>query len=237
MKISFYSLILILIFSNSAYSQLVVVDPAVDGDVKSVNSSVIKVNENASKILKNNKDILKTVKKINKHCKGDRKKDAKSAINLAINPAINFSATADLGELVKQKPEVEKKANDFISKLEGEDRQSDAKKLSEKTPAEVSYDELKKTVRRVAALVKGAQESALARRTAVIDATQTVGETSDIKGAIDANTQAQMQEMLTINEMIGVLNGVLASQQAENQRKLSNLSSMSKALSYGRRRP
>lgn len=219
------SIVLLLSFIVPSYA-LVVYDPAAVNGIQNVN-------KNAEAILKNNKEILKTVKKIQKNCEGKRKKDAASKLNLAINPAINFSATADLGELIKQDPKVEEKANEFISKLEGKDRQSDA--ASKKTPADVSYDELKKTVHRVAALVKGAQASASARRADVLAATQTVGETSDIKGAIDANTQAQMQEMLTINEMIGVLNGVLASQQAENQRKLSNLSSMSKALSYGRR--
>ncbi len=54
----------------------------------------------------------------------------------------------------------------------------------------------------------------------------------DIKGSIDQNTQLQVQTGLTLNEMIGVLNGGVQSLQAENQRKLTDMSNTRKALQY-----
>lgn len=51
--------------------------------------------------------------------------------------------------------------------------------------------------------------------------------------SIDQNTQLQVQTGLTINEMIGVMNGAVGSLQAQNQRRLVDISNTKKALTYG----
>jgi hypothetical protein len=42
-----------------------------------------------------------------------------------------------------------------------------------------------------------------------------------------------VQAGLTINELIGVMNGAVSSLQADNQRRLTDISNSKKALSYG----
>ncbi|TIR62726.1 MAG: conjugal transfer protein, partial [Mesorhizobium sp.] len=61
---------------------------------------------------------------------------------------------------------------------------------------------------------------------------QSIGQAQDIKGSIDQNTQLQVQAGLTINELIGVMNGAVSSLQADNQRRLTDISNSKKALSY-----
>ena len=84
----------------------------------------------------------------------------------------------------------------------------------------------------VSALINGSQQAVETRRSALESAGQSIGKAEDIKGSIDQNTQLQVQTGLTLNEMIGVLNGGVQSLHAENQRKLTDMSNTRKALRY-----
>lgn len=89
-----------------------------------------------------------------------------------------------------------------------------------------------KTVMGVSALINGSQQGVETRRSALETAGGEIGKAEDIKGSIDQNTQLQVQTGLTLNEMIGVLNGGVQSLHAENQRKLTDMSNTRKALQY-----
>ncbi|RWD39658.1 MAG: conjugal transfer protein, partial [Mesorhizobium sp.] len=82
------------------------------------------------------------------------------------------------------------------------------------------------------ALVNGSQKAVTTRRSAFEQAGQNIGQAQDIKGSIDQNTQLQVQAGLTINELVGVMNGAVSSLQADNQRRLTDISNSKKALSY-----
>ncbi|RVD31663.1 conjugal transfer protein, partial [Mesorhizobium sp. M4A.F.Ca.ET.020.02.1.1] len=88
------------------------------------------------------------------------------------------------------------------------------------------------TVLGVSALINGSQQAVESRRAALESAGQGIGTSKDIKGSIDQNTQLQVQTGLTLNEMIGTMNGAVQSLQADNQRKLTDISNTRKALSY-----
>jgi hypothetical protein len=96
-----------------------------------------------------------------------------------------------------------------------------------------SYQQLVNTVLGVSALINGSQRATETRRSAFEQAGQKIGTAEDIKGSIDQNTQLQVQSGLTLNEMIGVLNGAVTSLQAENQRRLTDISNTKKTLTYG----
>lgn len=96
-----------------------------------------------------------------------------------------------------------------------------------------SYQQLMNTVLGVSALITGAQQAVTSRTSALQNASQQIGTSNDIKGSIDQNSQLQVQTGLTINELIGVMNGAVQSLQAENQRKLVDISNTKKALTYG----
>jgi len=96
-----------------------------------------------------------------------------------------------------------------------------------------SYEQLVNTVLGVSALINGSQKATETRRSAFEAAGQQIGKAEDIKGSIDQNTQLQVQSGLTLNEMIGVMNGAVTSLQAENQRRLTDISNSKKTLTYG----
>jgi hypothetical protein len=96
-----------------------------------------------------------------------------------------------------------------------------------------SYEQLVNTVLGVQALTNGSQKAAQTRRSAFEEAGARIGTAEDIKGSIDQNSQLQVQSGLTLNEMIGVMNGAVSSLQAENQRRLTDISNTRKTLTYG----
>src|SRR5690606_24472680 len=127
--------------------------------------------------------------------------------------------------------EVARAATRFINGLQL------VRSLSGKTnstlPGDRSYEELLKSVASVSALIHGAQSATAMRRSAFETAGQAVGGAADIKGSIDQNTQLQVQSVPTLNEMIGVMNGAVTALQAQNQRRLTDISNSRKALVYG----
>lgn len=194
--------------------------------------------EKTGKILDTNKEILTTVEETLKAVTGERGSDAGSLKDLAIGNGFSVSAVpsfdqflqngvADFGAL---DPQVVEAATRFINGLQL------VKSLSGKADSSLasdqSYEELMKTVMRVSALITGSQQAVETRRAALERAGGEIGQAEDIKGSIDQNTQLQVQTGLTLNEMIGVLNAGVQSLQAENQRKLTNMSNTRKALRY-----
>lgn len=194
--------------------------------------------DKTAKILDTNKDILTTVEKTLQAVTGDRGSDAGSLKDLAIGNGFSVSSVPSFDSLLKSSipdfgslgPEVAKAATVFINGLQL------VKSLSGKDnsalASDKSYEELVKTVLGVSALITGSQQAVETRRTALETAGQGIGRAQDIKGSIDQNTQLQVQTGLTLNEMIGVMNGAVQSLHADNQRKLTDISNTRKALSY-----
>lgn len=194
--------------------------------------------DKTAKILDTNKDILTTVDKTLQAVTGERGSDAGSLKGLAIGNGFSVSSVPSFDSLLQSGlpdfgsmgPEIAKAATVFINGLQlvkslsGRDNGSLA--------SDKSYEELVKTVLGVSALITGSQQAVETRRAALETAGQGIGQSQDIKGSIDQNTQLQVQTGLTLNEMIGVMNGAVQSLHADNQRKLTDISNTRKALSY-----
>ncbi|TJW81300.1 MAG: conjugal transfer protein [Mesorhizobium sp.] len=194
--------------------------------------------EKTSKILDTNKDILTTVEKTLQAVTGDRGSDAGSLKDLAIGNGFSVTSVPSFDSLLQSGmpnfgsmgPEIAKAATLFVNGLQL------VKSLSGKDDSSLasdkSYEELVKTVLGVSALINGSQQAVESRRAALESAGQGIGTSKDIKGSIDQNTQLQVQTGLTLNEMIGTMNGAVQSLQADNQRKLTDISNTRKALTY-----
>ncbi|TGS85169.1 conjugal transfer protein [Mesorhizobium sp. M3A.F.Ca.ET.174.01.1.1] len=194
--------------------------------------------EKTSKILDTNKDILTTVEKTLQAVTGDRGSDAGSLKDLAVGNGFSVTSVPSFDSLLQSGmpnfgsmgPEIAKAATLFVNGLQL------VKSLSGKDDSSLasdkSYEELVKTVLGVSALINGSQQAVETRRTALEGAGQGIGTSKDIKGSIDQNTQLQVQTGLTLNEMIGTMNGAVQSLQADNQRKLTDISNTRKALTY-----
>lgn len=190
------------------------------------------------KILGTNKEVLKTVQETLQAVTGDRGSDANQMQNLAIGNGFSVSQMPSFDSLMSggvpnfgsMGGDVGKVATTFINGLQL------VKNLSGQTGSsfsgDKSYEEMVNTVLGVAALVTGSQKAVQTRRTSFERAGANIGQAKDIKGSIDQNTQLQVQAGLTVNELIGVMNGAVSSLQADNQRRLTDISNSKKALTY-----
>jgi flagellar biosynthesis chaperone FliJ len=195
--------------------------------------------ETTTRILDTNSNILKTVEDTLKAVTGDRGSTSQPLQNLAIGQGFSVASMPSLDSLIKggvpefgnMGGDVAKVATTFINGLQL------VKSLSGKQDSDFSgdksYEQLVNTVLGVSALINGSQKATETRRSAFEAAGQKIGTAEDIKGSIDQNTQLQVQSGLTLNEMIGVMNGAVSSLQADNQRRLTDISNSKKALAYG----
>ncbi|QYA17505.1 type IV secretion system protein [Rhizobium sp. AB2/73] len=232
MKATFRTGIALLVLPATALADVPVIDRT--------NYEVAKKTaDTTNQILDTNKDILTTVQDTLKAVTGDRGSMAGPLKNLAIGNGFSVSAIPSFDSILKDGVpnfgsmggEITKAATAFINGLQL------VKSLSGQTNSsfsgDKSYEQLVNTVLGVSALINGSQQAIETRRSAFEQAGSQIGTAEDIKGSIDQNTQLQVQSGLTLNEMIGVMNGAVTSLQAENQRRLTDISNSKKALAYG----
>jgi hypothetical protein len=195
--------------------------------------------DTTDRILDTNKNILTTVEDTLKAVTGDRSNNAQLLKNLAIGQGFSVSSLPSLDGMLKNgvpnfgnlSGDVSKLATTFINSLQLV--KSLSGEANSSFSGDKSYQQLVKTVLGVSALIGGAQQATVTRRSAFEAAGQQIGKAEDIKGSIDQNTQLQVQSGLTLNELIGVMNGAVTSLQAENQRRLTDISNSKKLLTYG----
>lgn len=198
-----------------------------------------KTAETTDKILDTNKNILTTVQDTLKAVTGDRASTAGPLKDLAIGNGFSVSTIPSFDSILKEgvpnfgsmSGDIAKAATLFINGLQL------VKSLSGRDNStfsgDKSYEQLVNSVLSVSALINGSQRAIESRRSAFEQAGSQIGRAQDIKGSIDQNTQLQVQSGLTLNEMIGVMNGAVSSLQAENQRRLTDISNTKKTLTYG----
>lgn len=197
-----------------------------------------KTAETTGRILDTNKNILTTVTDTLKAVTGDRAGTAAPMRDLAIGKGFSVSSVPSFDSLLKEgvpnfgsmSGDIAKTAAVFVNGLQL------VKSLSGKENSgfsgDKSYEQLVNAVLGVSALINGSQQAIETRKGALEQAGGQIGGAEDIKGSIDQNTQLQVQSGLTLNEMIGVMNGVGISLQAENQRRLTDISNTKKTLAY-----
>jgi hypothetical protein len=82
------------------------------------------------------------------------------------------------------------------------------------------------------ALIKGIKKAIETRKKSYEKLANNIGNTKDIKGSIDQNSQIQAQNGLVLNELIGVNNSILSSNQADSRRQVSDTFNSMKSMSY-----
>lgn len=191
-------------------------------------------------ILDTNKEVLKTVEETLAAVTGDRAGAAGPMQGLAVGRGFSVSQLPGISQILSggianfgtADSDIAKSASTFLNSLKL--LQNLSGQTNSSFASDKSYEELVKTVLGIAALTDGAQQAVIARRSALEAAGSKIGEAADIKGSLDQNTQLQLQSGLTINELIGVMNGAVVSLQADNQRRLTDMSNSKKALTYNR---
>jgi hypothetical protein len=232
MRILESTIVAILLSSTvSAYADIPVYDARTYNEARQTAS-------NTKEILDTNKEVLETVQKTLESVTGQRSQESGQMQNLAVGNGFSVSqmpsfdsvlsgGVPDFGTMadtITQVATVFVNGLKLVKSLSGKDDSGFAE--------DESYENMLKTVTAISALVNGAQSGVTQRKSALTSASHNIGTAKDIKGSIDQNSQVQVETGLIINEMIGVMTGQLQSQQAENQRKLTDISNTTKALEY-----
>lgn len=194
--------------------------------------------ETTDRLLDVNKDILETTERTLEAVTGERSGEAGLLKGLGISGGFSVSSVPGFDSLLRDgkpdlgslRPEVAKAAIEIINRFKLVSSLSG--KRNSALASDHSYEELVRTVLGVSALITGSRQAVATRKSALEDAGQGIGTAKDVKGSIDQNTQLQVQTGLTLNEMIGVMNGAVQSLHAENQRRLTDISNTRKALTY-----
>jgi hypothetical protein len=186
-------------------------------------------------ILNTNREVLDTVTETLAAVTGDRGSEASSMQDLAVANGFSVGGIPSGQDLMSgglpdfgNMNDIVGVATQFINGLELVQRLS--REGQQRTSGDQSYEEMVNTVLGVAALITGAQQGVENRTEAFQQASAQIGQAEDIKGSIDQNTQLQVQSGLTINELIGVMNGAVSSLQADNQRILTDMSNTRQTL-------
>lgn len=214
--------------ASTAYAQVPVIDAA--------NFNVAQQTARTTdEILSTNQEVLQTVNDTLAAVTGDRGSDASSMQDLAVSNGFSVGSIPSGQDLMSGMPDfgnmndIAGVATQFINGLQLVQRLS--REGEQRTSGDQSYEEMVNTVLGVAALITGTQQGVENRTEAFQQASAQIGQAEDIKGSIDQNTQLQVQSGLTINELIGVMNGAVSSLQADNQRVLTDMSNTRQALS------
>lgn len=227
-----------LMYSWSAFSQ-VVFDPlnflnttSISETSKSIlekdtetSTNTKETSTNTKNILDTNKQILETVKKTLEAVTGDRKSDAQTASKAAVGDGFSASAAPSSAETATSD------ALDII--LDGIKTEfSGSGKSDNKDNKNPSFEAAAQTTIDMNALIKGIKKSLETRKKAYEQVSNNIGNTKDIKGSIDQNSQIQAQNGLVLNELIGVNNSILSSNQADSRRQVTDTFNSMKSMSY-----
>jgi hypothetical protein len=98
--------------------------------------------------------------------------------------------------------------------------------------SDAAYQGAVNTAAALAGVVAGAQTAAATRTAALQGSGALIGSAPDIKGSIDQNSQMQVQTALTINELIGVMNGANAALNAAEMQELAAQSAAARIMTY-----
>ncbi|MBX8827184.1 conjugal transfer protein [Ochrobactrum sp. SFR4] len=252
-NIVFVTFIIILSASSIVNAQIVS-DPLTEFNTGKTSTSAESIDKTTKASLERETKIDDSTKKTLDASTGDRTSDTKPLANAGagtgytasqapsllpsitptISPTITLSpspSTSQNGndknnsnQATNQSAEQSFKNLNLEQNLSGNDKST--------TSNDKSYQLMMSTSMSLQASIQGTQAAIPAREAAYQQASQTIGQSKDIKGSLDQNSQLQVQTGQTLNQLIGVMNGSNAAQQVSNLRNLTDLSNTKQALSY-----
>lgn len=195
---------------------------------------------NTSSIMQTNKEILDTVNKTLQAVTGDR--STGSIAQAALGDGFSMSGAPDfssiiggsgmswgsLGQFGNMASQIINGLN-LVQSLTGNLGGSP-------DGTDMAYQGAVNTAGALTGMISGAQSSSRSRMSAFQSAGGQIGSAADIKGSIDQNSQLQVQTGLTINELIGVVNGTNAALNAEQLKELAGQSKLSRVMEFDRSR-
>ncbi|SDR63426.1 Type IV secretion system protein [Rhizobiales bacterium GAS113] len=191
---------------------------------------------NTAQIMNSNQQILQTVNQTLQAVTGNRQTGsiASSALGSGFSMSGAPSFSTILGGQMSwgSMGQFSQVAAGFINGLNLVKTLTNASGAASTAPIDQAYLGAANTAAAIAGLVSGQQSAATSRTSAFQSAGGQIGSAPDIKGSIDQNSQLQVQTGLTINELIGTMNGVNATLNAQQLMDLTAASETAKIMQY-----
>lgn len=99
-------------------------------------------------------------------------------------------------------------------------------------PVDTAYKSSVNVAATLSGLINSTQSAVQQRSSAFKQGGQQIGQTQDLKGSIDQNTQVQVQTGLTINELNGVANNAAAAANQANLDRIAAESAAARAMKF-----
>lgn len=192
----------------------------INNTTKSILGTDKQISKNTNDILDTDKKILDTVKKTLDAITGDRKQDTKTQTAAAPSGNEDFANIDKALDALKD-------ASDGI-KVQYEKRVTTDNKAN-KDPL---IEKVSRTTTDMSSFIKATLDALKIRKTNYYAVSQNIGTTQDIKGSIDQNSQIQVQNGLLLNELAGINNNILASNQSDTRNRTANVYGSMNAMSY-----
>ena len=226
-------------YSPIAFAQFLVFDPLTEAytlDIMNTSKSILttdnKILSDTTNILNTDKDILNTdkqildtVKKTLEAVTGDRTKDSSTANNAA---GQSFTSANSAPSLASQSATaaIDSIKNMIDTKFDITGKSGDGKTNNPSLQASAT------TTVDLGAIIAGILKASIARDASLQQASQQIGTTQDLKGSVDQNSQLQVQNGKILNEIVGALNGNLASSESRNRKDITNTFGSMDSMTY-----
>lgn len=207
--------------------------PVIDNAVL---SQATQTASNTSQIMQTNGQILDQVTKTLQAVTGNRTTGSLSSV--ALGSGFNMAGAPNLGDIMGggtmswgnlgQYGSVASNIINGLNLVKSLTGNSDARL----TGSDKAYMGAVNTASALAGMVSGTQASASTRTSAFQSAGQQIGSAADIKGSIDQNSQLQVQTGLTVNELIGVMNGANAALNAQQMQELAGQAAAARVMTF-----
>jgi hypothetical protein len=191
---------------------------------------------NTANIMQSNQQILQTVNQTLQAVTGNRMTGSIASAALgsgfSMSGAPNFSSILGGQMSWGSMGQFSQVASAFINGLNLVKTLTNASGTMSSAPIDQAYLGAANTAAAVSGLVAGQQSAASTRTSAFQSAGGQIGSAPDIKGSIDQNSQLQVQTGLTINELIGTMNAINATLNAQQMMDLTAASESAKMLQF-----
>jgi hypothetical protein len=223
-----FTAVLVAVGTTRASAQVPVIDNA-------TLTQATQTASNTANIMQSNQQILQTVNQTLQAVTGNRMTGSIASAALgsgfSMSGAPNFSSILGGQMSWGSMGQFSQVASAFINGLNLVKTLTNASGTTS-APIDQAYLGAANTAAAVSGLVAGQQSAASSRTSAFQSAGGQIGSAPDIKGSIDQNSQLQVQTGLTINELIGTMNAINATLNAQQMMDLTAASESAKMLQF-----
>lgn len=206
---------------------------------EAVHKETIQTTKNTDSILKSNDKIQAQTRSILEAVTGNRS-DGASFANAALGGDFNFGQAPSFSDVLgggamnwgNLGGDFQKIASTLINGMKLVQSLSGKEGMSSKSSNQAAYESVVNMATSLAGMVSGSQAAVANRTTQFQNAGGQIGQSQDIKGSIDMNTQMQLQTAQTTNEAIGAVTALGAAEQSKMMKQLAEDSGTADLLEY-----